>query len=66
MRPEEFNALFSSIRNVKGIGDKTVALLKNLFGSELLIYALFHKPTGLICRQKVDNVRQLKPGCLPI
>ena len=66
MRPTSLNLLFSSIQNIKGVGQKTVPLLKNLFGNDLLLYALFHKPTGLICRQKVDNVIQLQTGFIPI
>ncbi|MGN1090960.1 MAG: ATP-dependent DNA helicase RecG, partial [Alphaproteobacteria bacterium] len=66
MRPSSLNLLFSSIHNIKGVGQKTVPLLSNLFDGDLLIYALFHKPTGLICRQKVDNVIQLKAGNIPI
>ena len=66
MRPAAFNPLFTSIQNLKGVGSKTAPLLKNLFEGDLLIHALFHKPAGLIVRQKIDNIRQLLPDTLPI
>ena len=66
MRPSSFDPLFTSIQSIKGIGEKTSSLFKNLFNGDLLIYALFHKPSGLILRQKINNIIQLQPNVLPI
>ncbi len=66
MRPSCLNTLFTSVQNIKGVGTRTAALYKNLLGSDLLLYALFHKPSALLHRPRIVNVRELVQGDLPV
>ena len=50
MRPEILNPLFCSVENLKGVGSRCVALLKNLCGGTLVADILKHLPVGLTDR----------------
>lgn len=55
MRPEILFPLFQSIKNIKGIGPKTLTWVKKLCGRELILDLLFHLPTSLKHRHRTDD-----------
>jgi len=61
MRPEILNPLFAEVEALKGVGPTLAKPLKRLKLARV-IDVLFHLPTGLIERKKVDTVEALDAG----
>ena len=62
MRSSLLFNLFMPLNGLPGIGVAIAKKLTKLLGGEAAIDLLFHRPRGLLIRQKMDNIRQLKIG----
>ncbi len=61
MRPQTLNPLFAEIIALKGIGPQLAKPLARL-GLDRIIDVLFHLPTGVIERRRVDGLRMSDVG----
>ena len=61
MRPEILNPLFAEMTSLKGVGPALAKPMAKL-GLERVVDALFHLPTGLIERQRVNEISEADVG----
>ena len=61
MRPEILNPLFAALTDLKGVGPQLAKPLARL-GLERVVDILFHLPTGLVQRHRVDRLDDAQPG----
>jgi ATP-dependent DNA helicase RecG len=61
MRPELLNPLFAEIEALKGVGTALAKPLARL-GLSRVVDVLFHLPTGMIRRQRVENLDDAEIG----
>ena len=54
-------AIWSSLKNVSGIGEKKFAILSELLNRRTrIIDLIYHKPTSIINRQYVDKITNIR------
>jgi ATP-dependent DNA helicase RecG len=62
MRPEILNPLFSSLRSLPGVGDKSIDSMLRLLGNTRVIDAVMHLPVSVIDRTDMPDLTTVQPG----